>query len=57
VTVLRTATTWLSVVWLLACVASAHAQGALPTTSKESSFLGGFLKETRVVYPLRVGSG
>jgi len=56
VTILRTATTWLSVAWLLALVASAHAQGTAPTAREASSFLGGFLKETRVVYPLRVGA-
>lgn len=54
-TILRTAGTWLSVALLLAIMATAHAQGTAPAVSEESSFLGGFLKETRVVYPLRVG--
>ncbi len=54
-TILRTATMWLSVALLLATLATAHAQDTAPAASEQSSFLGGFLKETRVVYPLRVG--
>lgn len=54
--ILRMTTTCFLAALLLATVAPTHAQaGAARDERKDAPFLGGFLKETRVVYPLRVG--
>lgn len=58
----RTTSTWICCALLFVTMGSAHAQAGVAGVAGEvaeeavgAPFLGGFLKETRVVYPLRVG--
>ncbi|MEP6906588.1 MAG: hypothetical protein ABI858_01190 [Pseudoxanthomonas sp.] len=46
---------WVSCVLLFALMGTVHAQTAVVDALDDAPFLGGFLKETRVLYPLRIG--